>query len=48
NAIWAEQTRDGVARDWLVNTSYQQTFNCTVNNLYIRSPWLNRTAYIQE
>ncbi|HHP8085641.1 TPA: phage tail fiber protein, partial [Acinetobacter baumannii] len=42
NAIWAEQTRDGVARDWLVNTSYQQTFNCTVNNLYIRTPWLNR------
>ncbi|MFX7182366.1 hypothetical protein ABTI44_20250, partial [Acinetobacter baumannii] len=31
-----------VARDWLVNTTYQQTFNCTVNNLYIRTPWLNR------
>lgn len=42
NSIWAEQTRDGVARDWLVNTSYQQTFNCTFNNLYIRTPWLNR------
>ncbi|ELZ4418136.1 hypothetical protein UO556_003302, partial [Acinetobacter baumannii] len=42
NAIWAEQTRDGVARDWLVNTSYQQTFNCITNNLYIRTPWLNR------
>lgn len=42
NGIWAEQTRDGVARDWLVNTSHQQTFNCNFYNLYIRSPWLNR------
>ncbi|MHC5964177.1 phage tail protein [Acinetobacter baumannii] len=41
--IWCEQTKDGVAKDWLINTMKQQSFNNTYNNLYIRTPWLDRT-----
>lgn len=40
--IWAESTLDSQPHDWLVNTTYQQSFNNQYSNLYIRAPWTNR------
>lgn len=44
DGVWAEQTRDGTAKDWLINTAHQQSFNNQYSNLYIRSPWLDRAS----
>ncbi|WP_222115575.1 hypothetical protein, partial [Micrococcus luteus] len=33
----------GNAIDWIVNTSYQQLFNCKFGVNYIRAPWIDRT-----
>ncbi|APD19440.1 hypothetical protein 519_00045 [Acinetobacter phage SH-Ab 15519] len=40
---WCESTRSGNAIDWIVNTSYQQLFNCKFGVNYIRAPWIDRT-----
>ncbi|WP_236516409.1 hypothetical protein, partial [Escherichia coli] len=39
---WCESTRSGNAIDWIVNTSYQQLFNCKFGVNYIRAPGIDR------